>query len=160
MGCDDDDALVRHLEIHLEGPPRFLQNPTRKVHSVARVLLFVGRHEFVHALGDVSDLGAEVFAQLLLALLEECSAGLVILLAVSKVLDLLAELVAHAVDGLLLQQRGVDDDAVPLLALVLAKSGFCKDALACDIATGILDCFLDLSFTCHNDKCYTINASL
>ena len=63
----------------------------------------------------------EVVAQLFLALLVEGAASLVVLLAVGKLLHLLAELVAHAVDGLLLQQGGIDDDAVPLLTLVLAK---------------------------------------
>jgi len=83
--------------------------------------LLVRRHEFVHALGDVLHLGTEVLAQFLLALLEEGATGLVVLLAVGKVFHLLAEMVADAVDGLFLQQGGIDDDAVPFLDLVLAE---------------------------------------
>ena len=114
--------------------------------------LFLRGHELVHALGDIVHLGAEVFAQVLLALFEESATGLVIFLAVGKIFHLLAKPVAHAVDGFLLQQGGVNDDAVPILALVLAKSGFCKNALACDVATGIHDSFLNLTFICHNSN--------
>jgi len=84
-------------------------------------LLLVRGHKLVHALGDVLDLGTEIVAEFLLALLEESTLGLVVLLAVGEVLDFLAKLVADTVDGLLLEQGSVDDDAVPLLTLVLAE---------------------------------------
>ena len=148
---NDDNALVGHCEVDLEGPPCLLQYPTRKVHAGEITDLLVGGHELVHALDDILHLGTEVFAQLLLALLVECAAGLVVFPAVGKVLYLLVELVAHTINGFLLQQGGVNDDAVPFLDFALTECGFCKDALACDVATGIHDSFLDLSFTCHND---------